>query len=195
MLNIALIIQLFVLLNPFASFPFLISAYQKKLDMKMVAVKAVLTAFAIAVIMALIGPTLFSIFGITLNSFRIAGGLVLFLLGLHMVRPNEEVHKKEITNIDSLTTIIATPMLTGPGTISFITIKTLEVGKLAILSNIAGAFVLVGAVFSLFSLLVSKVNPKIVNIVSRIMGLFLMAVAVDMIANGAGGMVSLLLQK
>ncbi len=184
--NLSFAIQIFVLLNPLASFPFLIAAYQKKMNLKLIALKAVITAFIIAVVMTLIGPFLFDIFGITLDSFRIAGGIVLFLLALHMVRPNEK-EKSEFHGIDSLITIIATPMLTGPGTISFITVKTLELGRIAVLTNLIGAFVLVGIIFFIFSLLVSKVNPKLVNILSRIMGLFLMAVSVEMIVKGIIG--------
>jgi multiple antibiotic resistance protein len=183
MFDIPIIIQLFVLLDPLASFPFLISAYHKQMNLKMIALKAVLTAFAIAVVMMLIGPSLFDLFGISLNSFRIAGGFVLFVLGYHMIRPPKE-EATEITNIDALTTIIATPMLTGPATISFITIKTLEIGNISILSDIIGAFILVGGVFYFFTLIVAKVHEKIIDILSRIMGLFVMAIAVEMIITG-----------
>ncbi|NTV23695.1 MAG: MarC family protein [Nanoarchaeota archaeon] len=185
--DVALAVQIFVLLNPLSSFPFLMAAYQQKMDMKMVAIKAVLTAFMIAFVMAMVGPELFSLFGITLDSFRIAGRIVLLILGLNMVKPKEEEHKK-ISTVDSLTTIIATPMLTGPGTISFITVKSYELGKQAVLAGMVGAFAIVAVVFFIFSLLVSKVDPKIVNILSRIMGLFLMAVSVEMLANGIKGM-------
>jgi multiple antibiotic resistance protein len=184
--ELALIIQIFVLLNPLSSFPFLIAAHNQKMNVKIVAVKAVIAAFIIAVIMALVGPVLFNIFGITLDSFRIAGGIVLFLLAHRMVRPKEE-KETEVTHIESLTTIIATPMLTGPATISFITVKTFELGKIAVLSGLLGAFIIVGIVFFIFSLLVSRVNPKIVNILARILGLFLMAVSVEMIIAGLKG--------
>jgi multiple antibiotic resistance protein len=189
MLDIALVIQIFVLLNPLASFPFLIQAYQEKLNLKMLALKAVLTAFAIAVVIALIGPFLFNIFGITLDSFRIAGGIVLIILGYHMIQPKEE-QKKKIETIDHLTTIIATPMLTGPATISFVTIKTMEIGRTEVLTNLVGSFILVGAVFFVFTMLVSKVSPKLVNILSRILGLFLMALAIEMISKGVYGLIS-----
>jgi multiple antibiotic resistance protein len=189
MLDLALIIQIFVLLNPLASFPFLIQAYQEKLNLKMLALKAVLTAFVIAVVIAIIGPLLFNIFGITLDSFRTAGGIVLIILGYNMIKPKEE-QKKKIETIDSLTTIIATPMLTGPATISFVTIKAMEIGRTEVLANLVGSFILVGAVFFVFTLLVSKVNPKLVNILSRILGLFLMALAIEMIAKGIHGVIA-----
>ena len=111
-INYVLIVQLFVLLNPLSSFPFLMAAYRKKLDVKSIAVFSVLTAFVIALLITFIGPYLFEFFGITLNSFRVAGGIVLLLLGLGTIRPKE----KEIVNVEgvhSLISIIATPMLTG----------------------------------------------------------------------------------
>jgi multiple antibiotic resistance protein len=187
--DLSLAIQLFVLLNPLASFPFLIQAYQKKVNVQMIAVKATLTAFSIAVVMAITGPILFDVFGITLDSFRVAGGLVLLILAYNMVKPGEEKEHREIKNIDALTTIIATPMLTGPAVISFITVKAYEIGRTDILTHVVAAFVLVGAVFFVFSLLVSKINPKLVNILSRILGLFLMAVAIEMISKGIEGLV------
>src|SRR3990167_7390143 len=78
-INYALIIQLFVLLNPLSSFPFLMAAYRKKMDVKRIAAFSVMTAFVIAIIIIFIGPYLFDFFGITLNSFRVAGGIVLLL--------------------------------------------------------------------------------------------------------------------
>ncbi|MCM2325047.1 MAG: hypothetical protein NDI94_01170 [Candidatus Woesearchaeota archaeon] len=189
MMDLSLMIQIFVLLNPLSSFPFLIQAFEKKMDVRLIAIKSTLTAFVLAIIMALVGPSLFSIFGITLNSFRVAGGIILIVLAYNMVKPKPPEEKKKIETIDSLTTIIATPMLTGPGTISFITVKTLELGRTAVLSGILGSFILVGIVFFIFSLMVSKVSPKLVNIMSRILGLFLMAVAVEMMAKGIQGIV------
>ena len=109
-----------------------------------------------------------------------------------MVIPKEE-SEKEITGIDSTIALIATPMLTGPGTISFITIKSYDIGRTAVLFNLCASFLLVGAVFLLFSFLVSKVNEKLVNIVSRILGLFLMAVAVEMITKGFQVMITTIL--
>lgn len=188
-MDIPLIIQLFVLLNPLSSFPFLISAFEQKLDVRMIAVKSAFTAFLLAVIMALIGPSLFGVFGITLDSFRVAGGIVLLVLSYDMIKPKPQ-EKKKIETVDSLTTIIATPMLTGPATISYITVKTFELGRAQVLSGIFGAFVLVAIVFFIFSLMVSKVHPKIVNILSRVLGLFLMAVSVEMIAKGIFGLIA-----
>jgi multiple antibiotic resistance protein len=189
-ISIPLIIQIFVLVNPLASFPLLVSAYESKLNAKIVAVKSVVVAFAIAVSIALFGPFLFSMFGITLDSFRIAGGVVLLLLAINMVRPPEKEEHEPHHKITSLITIIATPLLTGPATISFITIKAFEIGKVAILVNLLIAFILVALVFIMFAFAVKKINLTVVDILSRIMGLFLSAVAIEMIARGIQGLIA-----
>ena len=188
-INYALIVQIFVLLNPSSSFPFLMSAYKAKLDVKKIAYLSTITAFAIAVIIALIGPYMFDFFGITINSFRIAGGLVLLLLGLDTIRSKDKEEPSDTKGVSSLISIIATPMLTGPATISFITLKAVELGRTVILLNLIPAFIVVGAVFITFSYMVPKININLVNISSRVLGLFLTAVAIEMIFAGIKGMV------
>ncbi|MGV8085247.1 MAG: MarC family protein [Candidatus Bilamarchaeum sp.] len=183
MIDLALVLQLFVLVNPMSSFSVLISAYKQKMDVKQVAFKAVVTAFLVAVCMVFIGPVLFQIFGITVDSFRIAGGIVLFLLGIDTIRPKKQ-SGKEFGEVEALVAIIATPLLTGPATISFITLKTFEIGAMPVFLNLCIAFVGVGFVFISFAMFVNKLNLKIVGISSRILGLFLTAVAIEMISKG-----------
>ena len=183
MIDLALVLQFFVLVNPMSSFSVLISAYKQKMDVKQVAFKAVITAFLIAVCMVFVGPILFQFFGITADSFRIAGGIVLFLLGIDTIRPKKS-NSKDFGEVEALVAIIATPLLTGPATISFITLKTFELGAMPVLLNLSIAFVGVGLVFITFSMFVNKLNLKLVGIASRILGLFLTAVAIEMIAKG-----------
>jgi multiple antibiotic resistance protein len=190
LINIALIIQLFVLINPLSSFPVLLAAYKNKLNIKRIAISAVILAFIVAIVIAIIGPYLFSLFKITIDSFRVAGGVILFLLGLDNIRGKKD-DKGNVKESDALTSIIATPLLTGPATISFITIKSYEIGIVPILSNILITFILVGIVFILFSLSVSKINKKVIDITSRILGLFLTAVAIEMIATGIQGLMNI----
>ncbi|MBI2661497.1 hypothetical protein HYX09_04515, partial [Candidatus Woesearchaeota archaeon] len=109
LLSISLVMQLFALLNPLSSFPILIAAYEKRMNVKRIAVNAVITAFVIAIFITLTGPILFDLFSITLDSFRIAGGVILLLLGLHTVRPSDVKHS-EVSGIGSTISIIATPM-------------------------------------------------------------------------------------
>lgn len=184
-IDITFIFQLFALLNPLASAPFLMNAHRQKANVKVVAFKSVLTAFAIAIIIALFGQYIFKMFGINVGSLRVAGGIILLLLGISMVRPKKEDH--DVSSADELITIIATPMLTGPGVISFISLAVIQSSsKVPVLLNVFWAFALVAIVFITMALFIDKINFKVVDIVSRILGLFLTAVAIEMIASGLG---------
>jgi len=183
LIDIALIVQLFVLINPFSSFPVLFTAYQKKMNVKKIAVQASILALVIAVIICLIGSNLFGFFGITVDSFRIAGGICLLLLGLDTIRDKEK--KESVGKVDSLISILATPLLTGPATISFIIIKTIEIGRVTLLSNIVITFMLVGLIFILFSYSIKRINIRVIEISSKILGLFLTAMAIELIFTGA----------
>ena len=79
-------------------------------------------------------------------------------------------------------------MLTGPATISYITIKAYELGQFAVAVNLIPAFILVGIVFISFAYVVPKANANLINISSRIFGLFLTAVSIEMIFTGVKGL-------
>jgi len=183
MFDLAIILQIFVLLNPLSSFPVLMTAFKKKLDVQSIAIKSSLVAYIVAVFIILFGPQFFSLYGIRIDSFRIAGGVILFLLGVETVRPKPP--REDVNEVDSLIAIIATPLLTGPAVMSFLTIKTIEMGWLPVLVQTTAAFVIAGMVFWLFSLFIPRINAKAIEIASKVMGLFLTAIAIEMIAKGA----------
>ena len=114
-LSFVLIFQIFILLNPLDSFPLLISAHKKKMNVRAIAYKSVIIAFILALVIVFIGPFLFNLFGISLDSFRVAGGIILFLLGLSMVQSEEDY--SEVGSVDGMISLIATPLLTGPAVI------------------------------------------------------------------------------
>ena len=186
MFNIAFIMQMFALLNPLSSFPVLMAAYKKKLDVRGIAVKASVVAYLVAMFCLFLGPQFFSLYGVSIDAFRLAGGVILFLLGIETVRPKPV--REDIGEVDSLIAIIATPLLTGPAVISFLTIKAMEAGAVPLVPDVTISFLIVGAIFYIFSVMLPRVNEKAVEIVSKIMGLFLTAIAVEMMAKGMGAL-------
>jgi multiple antibiotic resistance protein len=181
-INVALILQIFALLNPLASFPVLISASKKRLNVRKIAISAVIIAFIVALALVFLGPPLFNLLGISLDSFRIAGGIVILLLGLETINSKDE--KKEASKTDSLISLMATPLLTGPATISFLTLKVYEIGSLSLTINLLIACIFIALVFVLFSIFVKRINPRVISIASKVFGLFLAAIAIEMIAKG-----------
>lgn len=182
MLDISLVMQVFVLINPLSSLPVLVAAHTNKMDVKSIAFQALLIAFALAFVMIFIGPSLFGVFHIGIDAFRIAGGVVLFMLGLSTARGERKQYEADKTN--ALTSLIATPLLTGPAVISFVTIYTYEFGTLPMVINVAAAFIVVGAVFTVLTRLIPRLDMNLVGIVSRVLGLCLLAVAIQMLATG-----------
>jgi len=185
----ALIAQLFVLINPFSSLTVLLAAHGQGLPVRRLAAGAVLTAFLVAVSLALVGPFLLRIFGISLDAFRIAGGIVLLLLGVETVRRRED-RQVPVSNLDSLMSILATPTMTGPATITYVTLKTHEIGLGPLLVNLTVAFAAVALVVGVFVLLIPRIHNRVVNIISRVLGLFLTAVAIEMMAKGLTGILA-----
>jgi len=181
-LDAELILKIFFLVNPLSSIPLLFLAYKKKMDVRKVAVYSVGLAILVAVLFVFLGPLLFQIYGISIDSFRVAGGVLVFLLGLSMARDQGKSY--DHTKPDDLINIIATPLLTGPATLSFLIITTAEVGMGAVLVNIVGAFVLVAFLFLLLAYMLPRINLSYLMFVSRLFGLFLVGLGIEMMVAG-----------
>jgi len=191
LLSTLLILQLFVLLNPLSSAPFLIKLQKRGIDIRGVASRAVLTAFIVALVITVSGQWLFQLFGITQNSFRVAGGIVIMLLGLETIRGDDDDTQQpaKLDKLDNFIAILATPILTGPATMSYITLKTYEVGIISVIANLIVAFIAVAVVMLILTMMISRVNARLIGIISRILGLFLTAMAVEMMAKGLDGLI------
>jgi multiple antibiotic resistance protein len=181
MLDLQMILKISFLLNPLSSIPVLFVAYHQKLNVKSIAFKSTLLGFVVAIAFVLIGPTLFQIYGIHLSAFRAAGGLVILLLGLSMARENRDYSNE---HPDALVSLIATPLLTGPATMSFLILTAAEVGVTAVLSNLIFSFLIVGAFFVIVAYMIPNVNLEYVRFVSRLLGLFLIGLGIEMMVAG-----------
>jgi len=184
-LDVAMILKIMFLLNPISSIPVLFMAQKKEMDVKKIAFQATVLAFFVAIIFLFFGPMLFSIFSISINSFRAAGGLVITLLGASMAREQKE---EEVKGQDSVISLIATPLLTGPATLSYLILTAQETSVSAVLPNLCIAFIVVGAVFNFAARLIPNINLEFLRFVSRLLGLFILAVGIEMLAQGAMGL-------
>jgi multiple antibiotic resistance protein len=182
MFDIELILKIFFLINPLSSIPLLFIAYKQKMDVRKVALYSAVLALLVAIGFVLLGPVLFQIYGISLDAFRVAGGVMVFLLGLSMAREQEHDYSK--MKADNLINIIATPLLTGPATLSFLIIRTAEIGSIPVLANLLAAFALVGSLFVLIAHFIKRINLSYIMFVSRLFGLFLVALGIEMMVAG-----------
>jgi multiple antibiotic resistance protein len=191
--------SIFFLVDPFAAIgSFLaITAGVDEARRKRMARKAALTCFIVLTSFALAGQLIFRMLGITLPAFEIAGGLILLLIGLDMLEAKrsatqeasgdtEEASLKEDAGIVPL----GIPMLAGPGAISSVMVLVGQVPNLwnwemcAIMGSIALTSLISYWVLAGASRVRTVLGETGIRILVRIMGLLLVALAMQFFVNG-----------
>lgn len=189
--------SIFFLVDPFAAIGtfMAVTAGEDKKSRARTARRGALTCFIVLTSFALIGKLIFRMFGITLPAFEIAGGLILLLIGIDMLEAKrsptqessgetEEAAAKDDAGIMPL----GIPMLSGPGAISSVMVLVGQAQKIwewiAILGSIAitawaSYGILVGA-----DRIRKVMGDTGIRILVRIMGLLLVALAVQFFVNG-----------
>ena len=186
--------SLFAIVDPFAAIPtFLaITSTDTAERRRAIAKTACITCAGVMAAFALLGSTIFKLFGITLAAFQIAGGLVLLLSSLDMLRAQRSPLKETPEEVaegmskdDVAITPLAVPLLAGPGAI---TTSIVLAGRAVTLPQKAVFFGLIAVVagVSYWTLVLAsesaeKLSPTLLNIVTRLMGLLLAAIGVQFI--------------
>jgi multiple antibiotic resistance protein len=146
------------------------------------------------VIFAATGNFIFQMFGITLPAFRTAGGLILWLVAMDMLRGErrtqegrEEVMEGQ-TKEDVALTPLAVPMLAGPGAISTVIVLSSQARGLVETLIVYAAVVTTGVVtyivLQLGEPLFAQLGKTGIRVMTRIMGLILAAIAVQFVLSG-----------
>ncbi|GIU13454.1 MULTISPECIES: MarC family protein [unclassified Shewanella] len=192
----------FAIMNPVANVPIflgLTSNYDEKTT-RAIAFRALIIAFAITCIFAISGQLIFNLFGISLPAFRITGGLLIFLIGFHMLQGNQSTvhHDKESPSGESLETKLsvavsplALPILAGPGTITTAMNFTAAGGGVPELVSTIVSFVLLCLItyisFIFGGRLVSYLGSAALGAITRMMGLILAVIGTQMAVEGLQG--------
>ncbi len=189
--------SIFALVDPIAAVPtFLVmTAHTGHERRRRTALRASWTCLVVLSIFALAGPLIFQMFGITLPAFRIAGGVVLGLIGLDMLRARrstiketpgetEEGTEKEDAGI----TPLGIPMLAGPGAMSSVTVLMSQnvdwLHRGIVLAAVATASLASFLVLAAADRVGSYLHETGIRILTRLMGLLLTAIAVQFILDG-----------
>jgi len=156
------------------------------------ALRATLAVFVILVASTLVGRPLLSALGISLSAFRAGGGLVILLMGLEMLRgqPTRVQNPGELDEEveDTVVVPFAMPMVAGPGAIT--TVITLASGErhglvVAVIAAIAAMSAVLFVVLRSASWLDQRISQRAQRIFLRFMGLILVAMGVQFLADGA----------
>jgi multiple antibiotic resistance protein len=189
--------SIFFLVDPFAAIPSFI-AITSGVDAKRrrrMAIKASLTCFVVLVSFAVAGRLIFRMFGITLPAFEIAGGLILLLIGVDMLQakrsPTQEASEEAqegAAKEDAGIVPLGIPMLAGPGAISSVMVLVGQSPSkwqmFAILLAIAITALASYGVLNGADRIRRLLGQTGIRILVRIMGLLLMALAMQFFVNG-----------
>ena len=187
----------FTIINPLGTMPIFMSmtASLSNQHRKQTAKKATIVAFFTVVAFAFSGQVLFKFFGISVNSFRVVGGLIFFMMGWDMLqaRLGHFKHTDDEDKIDAYVedisiTPLAIPMICGPGAITNAIIlmeDAKDIPQKITLIIIIGVvllityLVLVGA-----SKITEKLGSTGNKVMMRLMGLIVMVIAVEFFFSG-----------
>ena len=188
---------LFVILDPFAAVPIflvLTKTYTTN-ERGRIADIASLTVVLVLIVASLTGEALLNVMGTSLASFRVGGGIVLLLMALAMLRaqtdtvrttPAEEAEAEDKRTIAIVP--LAIPLLAGPGSISTVIIEmhrsNMEYHTLLVIFCITLVCLILWLVLRMAVTLGKVLGHIGLNIINRLFGLILTAIAVEIMANG-----------
>ncbi|WP_444965204.1 MarC family protein [Pediococcus pentosaceus] len=186
----------FAIMNPFANLPMFVSltADNSRKEVNAIAHLAFIVATVIVALFALLGNYIFSIFGINLSALRIMGGIILGLIGYHMIQGNvspiqhdpKQSVKDSINsnNTDVAISPLAMPVLAGPGTIATTMNLSSSTNPFIVISAFVVLSVITYFIFIYGEQIMAKLGNNIMNVITKLMGLILATIGVRMLIMG-----------
>ncbi len=195
---ISVVISIFVMADAFGNIPVFLglTGGMSGTERRYVITKASVIATVILIIFALAGKPFMDLLDISLNSLRIAGGILLLLIAFDMLLGSETRAKKtdgphEEEDFDSIAVApMATPLIAGPGSMAVTMIYMNEAAgldKLWILAAILIAMLASWSVVVNSDLLYSFIHKDGARVLTKVMGIVLAAIATGMMIAGIGG--------
>jgi multiple antibiotic resistance protein len=180
------IISLFVVVNPIGKVPIFIALTEKmeKQNKKLVSKNAIITTAVLLTVFAVAGIQLLSIFGISIFSFMIAGGILLFIIAIEFMTHGEWRFGRSSTSGDSGIVPLAFPLLAGPGAITTVIISLQAYGWIVAIISIAFVVSLTYLVLQMGNPLLRILGRRGSIVTTRVFAIFLAAIAVQYIVEG-----------
>jgi multiple antibiotic resistance protein len=179
------IIALFIIVDPLGNIPIFIGLTEK-LDgaqKKKVFNTAVLVGAVLLLIFAFVGQELFRLFGISLQSFEIAGGILLLIIAIRML-VNGSIKEKDEYPESMGAVPIAMPLLVGPGAITATIINLQTYGIVTAVISVVVVLALTWVILRLIGQIYKLIGRTGALVIARVMALIIAAIAVQYIING-----------
>ncbi|SMO43293.1 MarC family protein [Ruegeria faecimaris] len=187
---------LLAIFNPLYGIPIFLSMTEgySPPERKRVAMVVTATVVIVSLISVLIGEEILALFGIDIPSFRIAGGLIILGVGMSMLNASDRsesdqkavkdgAQKKNIAVVP-----LAIPLTIGPGTIATTIVFAHSLPDGAEVVTLGAAVLIACAIVGLGLLFADPISrffgPTMINVITRVMAIILVAVAVEMVLTG-----------
>jgi len=199
--SLSVFMGFFAIMNPVANAPIFLAltAEDSPEVRKRIATKALLMTFFLILIFCLLGKLIFELFGITLPAFRITGGVLVALIGYQMLHGEQsKVHQPssgdQSASIEQALSVAVTPLaipiLAGPGTIATAMnfASTGGISEMVVTITAFAALCLITYGFFISGQrLVAFLGSNGLSVITRIMGLILAVIGVQMLIDGIDG--------
>ena len=202
---VSVLLGYFAIMNPIANTAIFLAITDglSRIEQRKIAIRSTLLAFVIIALFSLLGKVIFSLFDITLPAFRITGGILVFMIGSHMLSGNpsvvhtpsdEDNEKSRDARLDIAITPLAMPILAGPGTIA--SAMNFSAGKDFLATGLSIAGIAIMCALTCFMFLsgeqfVRFIGESAIKVISRMMGLILAVIGTQMVIIGVQGAVKL----
>jgi multiple antibiotic resistance protein len=187
----------FFVVDPMGAVPVFVAMTQRDSDAKreQMARRASITAFVILTLFAVAGTVIFRLLGVTLGAFKVAGGILLLLTSIEMLRAQQvrtriiPEEQQEGTDKDDVAIFpLAIPLLAGPGAIATVTALMGRAGRtlfmVPVVLSIAVTCVASYAMLRAASQISRLLGVTGLNVMNRVIGLIIGAIAVQFVFDG-----------
>ena len=191
-------LKMFFIMTPFFVLSVFLTVTNEatKKEKHTLAIKVTISVIIISLILLFFGKHIFSIFGITLDAFRIGAGALLFLTAVDLIRGSKDGQKVDASNLHELAVVpLAIPIIVGPGAIGILMVigagfksaSELFFGSLGIVF----AVLLVGVMLYSSDIIKKVLGKQGLQIISKIIGLFLAALSAQLVFTGIKNFLSI----
>jgi len=194
-------IALLAIVNPIGSLPIFISATDgwSVPDRARNARTVAVTVFIVLSLAAFVGDGMLSFFGISIPSFQVGGGILIMLISISMMHGKQGGTRQTAEEAQSLAeheviaiVPLSIPLLAGPGAISNMILSAQQqptfLGHLSLVIPVLLVSIIIWLVLKLSDNITQRLGIIGINIITRLMGLILAAMAVEFIAHGLLGL-------
>ena len=197
--------SLFAVIDPLGVIPFFsgLTSGRKLREKRKILIKALITAFFVLLMFTVVGHQVLEVFGITVDAFRIAGGVIFFGIGLDMLQSKPrrwhtgigkayakdmEVTEDQDEDDDPSITPLAIPMIAGPGSITTVMVLTAQapshLGIPLVMGAVLANLLLAGAILMGADVVLAKIGRTGMKVIEKLMGLLITVIAVQLMIDG-----------